>query len=97
MSLSISYLLQESLVLSCKAEDYLLYMEPHLATCSPAERLQLKNCYRRIRNREYAKEQRQKRNKDILLLCNEIDRLRRENAELKETLRMFLAPIPAHS
>jgi len=85
---SVSYLLQESLVRNCTAEDYYRLMSPHLEICSPIERRKLKGCHRRIRNREYAKLKRDRHGERICALFEENHRLRRENEELKSVLCM---------
>lgn len=96
MSLSIDYLLQESLVRSCTAANYLRFMNEHLNTCSPSERLRLRECYRRVRNREYAKERRTKHGQYYFALFEENSRLRQENEELKRMLAVLAIPILQH-
>jgi len=96
MSLSIDYLLQESLIRSCTAADYQRFMNEHLETCSPSDRRRLRDCYRRVRNREYAKEQRAKHSEYYFALFAENSRLRRENEELKNTLRVMSVPLSQH-
>lgn len=88
MALPVNYLLQDSFVLSCTAEDYaeciqeLLFSQP----LSETELKQLRQCHRRIRNREYAKDRRSQKRQEISAVFQELERLRAENTELRQIL-----------